>query len=298
MKTKPKVVAVVGPTSSGKTALSIEIAKHFHGEVISADSRQVYKRLDIGTGKVTTEEMGGVPHHLLDLAEVSEVYTGKDFVRDATSAIQKITRTEHLPIIAGGTFFYVDLLRGKIQAAPVEPNPTFRDSLEDYSDNELLELLQTKDPRRAAEVDPNNRRRIVRALEIIETLGSVPEQKDVGSNYDWLVIGIETDKEALRKKFGQRLESWLKLGLLEEVHEMREELSNERFLELGFEYTLTAEYLDEQISKEEFFEKFEQKNWQYAKRQMTWLKKDASIEWFKPEDFENISKRVEKFLTE
>ena len=293
---KPRVISVVGPTASGKTSLSIEIAKQFNGEVISADSRQVYKGLDIGTGKVTSEEMSGVPHHLLDIVEPDEIYTANTFVRDAKSAIDSIAGKNHVPIIAGGTFFYVDILRGKMQSAPVEPNQTFRDSLEHYSNEELLELLRSKDSRRAEDVDPDNRRRLVRALEIIESLGSVPETEEVESDYEWLMIGIDIEKEELREKFAKRLTSWLERGLLEEVHEARDTLSHERFLELGFEYTLAAEFLDEQISKEEFFEKFVQKNWQYAKRQMTWLKRDNEIEWFKAKNHEVIFRRVEEFL--
>lgn len=296
MNIKPMVVAIVGSTSSGKTSLSIEIAKQFSGEVISADSRQVYKELDIGTGKVTKDEMAGVKHHLLSIVDPTEVYTANDFVRDAKAALHDIVARKKLPIVAGGTFFYLDLLRGTMQAAPVEPDPDFRNSIEHYTNEELLELLRTKDRRRAEAIDPNNRRRLVRALEIIETLGETPKQTNTESPYEWLVIGLEIDKDTLCKKFSTRLEDWLQRGLLEEVHEMRTKLPLERFLELGFEYTLTADYLDEKITKEEFFEQFVQKNWQYAKRQMTWLKRDENIEWFAPQNQAMIFNRVEKFL--
>lgn len=296
MKPKPKVVAVVGPTASGKTSLSIELAKRFSGEVVSADSRQVYKDLDIGTGKVTKEDMAGVAHHLIDMVEPEEIYTGNDFVRDAKSALSKITEKEKLPIVAGGTFFYVDLLRGKMQSAPVEPDQDFRASLEKYSNEELLDLLRAKDERRANSIDSNNRRRLIRAIEIINTLGEVPEQQNTESGYDWLVIGIEIEKEKLQKNFKKRLQTWLDDGLLKEVQEIRERLNHSRFLELGFEYTLVAEYLDDNISKEELFEKFVQKNWQYAKRQMTWLKRDKEVEWVKPENSEAIFRHVQTFL--
>ena len=127
---KHKVIAIVGPTASGKTSLSIEIAKKFNGEVISADSRQVYRGMDLGTGKVTAKEMDGIPHHLLDVADPMDIYTGVDFKRDATIALEKIIAQKHTPIVAGGTFFYLELLRGSMQAAPVEPNPAYRKTLE------------------------------------------------------------------------------------------------------------------------------------------------------------------------
>jgi len=144
---KPKVIAIVGPTASGKTSLSIKLAQHLDSEVISADSRQVYRDLDIGTGKVTTQEMAGVPHHLIDVADLTDIYTAAAFTKDATKAIESITSQNKTPIIAGGTFFYLDILRGKMQAAPVAADQTFRDSLTQYSNEELLELLQQKDTR-------------------------------------------------------------------------------------------------------------------------------------------------------
>jgi tRNA dimethylallyltransferase len=157
MQAKPKVIAVVGPTASGKTSLSIALAKEFSGEVISADSRQVYRGLDLGTGKVTTEEMGDVPHHLLDVADPMSVYTGSDFKRDADSALTNIIQRQKLPIVAGGTFFYLDLLRDKFQAAPVPPDDEFRLSISDLSNATLHEKLYEIDPIRAGNIDPHNR---------------------------------------------------------------------------------------------------------------------------------------------
>lgn len=293
---KPKVVAILGATTSGKTALSISLAREFAGEVISADSRQVYTGLDIGTGKVTESEMAGIPHHLLDMVPPTEIYTGQKFTTDAHQAISGILERNHLPIIAGGTFFYVDLLRGKMQSAPVQPNQDFRASLETYTNEELLELLQTKDSRRAETIDPHNRRRLIRALEIIDTLGTIPESKPAESAYEWLIIGLDTPKDTLISNFKRRLDAWLDMGLLAEVEYVRSHVSTARFLELGFEYTLTAEYIDGRITKEELYEKFTQKNWQYAKRQMTWLKRDTSIHWFDHTDADAITASVKKFL--
>ncbi len=297
MSSKPKIVAVVGPTASGKTALSIELAKEFAGEVISADSRQVYKGMDIGTSKVTPEEMDGVPHHLLDVVEPSEIFTGAEFVRLASNAIEDITNRGNLPIIAGGTFFYVDLLRGKMQAAPVAPDSDFRTTLEQYTNQELFELLQSKDSRRANTIEQHNRRRLVRALEVIHTLGAVPEQTETESPYECLVLGIDIEKEVLLKKFEQRITHWLANGFQAEVEQLQSEgISDARFQEFGFEYTLMLEYMRGEITEPELTEKFVQKNWQYAKRQKTWLKRDKEVVWLRPEDTDDASALVKKFL--
>ncbi len=295
--TKPKIVAIVGPTASGKTSLSIALAKRFNGEIISADSRQIYRGLDIGTGKVTTEEMDGVPHHLLDVAEPTQKYTAVDFKHDASAAIVRIRNRGHLPIIAGGTFFYLDQLRGKAPSAPVSPDEGFRYSLRDYSNATLHEKIFAADPNRAANIDPHNRRRLIRALEIIHALGTVPAIRSEDSVYEWLVIGVEVPREVLRENFAKRLESWLKMGFKDEVERLlKERLSHERFQELGFEYTLMLAFIKNEISEDELKEKFVQKNWQYAKRQLTWLKRDEDVEWFEPTNTQGIIDRVENFL--
>lgn len=296
---KPKIVAVVGPTASGKTSLSIEIAKNFEGEVISADSRQIYRGMDIGTGKVTEDEMDNIPHHLLDIVDPMQSYTAVDFKTDATAAILETQDHGHLPIIAGGTFFYLDLLRGKIQSAPVPPNKGLRIKLEKLSNEELFRQLQTTDPKRAESVDKDNQRRLVRSLEIVDALGSVPEPVTSESPYQWLIIGLDVPKETLRTNFEKRLAHWLVSGFQNEVEQLLEQgVSRERFQEFGFEYTLMLDFIDGEISDKELKEKFIQKNWQYAKRQRTWLKRDGEIEWFKPNQQEAIMKRVKNFLHE
>jgi tRNA dimethylallyltransferase len=297
MANKPKIIAIVGPTAAGKTSLSITIAKHVHGEVISADSRQVYEGMDIGTSKVTEAEMDGVSHHLLDIAKPMEVYTAADFTRDANRAITDITSRDKTPIIAGGTFFYLDLLRGKMQAAPVEPDQELRTKLEKYSNEELLQLLETKDARRAADVDPHNRRRLIRSLEIIETLGSVPPVVPVASDYEWLIFGVTQEKEELRERFRQRAALWLTDGFQNEVERLLEEgVTRARFQEMGFEYTLMLQLIDKELTEAEFIDRFEEKNWQYAKRQLSWLRKDDAIIWVDPSDTNSILESVDNFL--
>lgn len=295
---KPKVIAIVGPTASGKTSLSIQIAKQFNGEIISADSRQVYRGMDICTGKVTEEEKQGIPHHLIDITDPMKVYTGSDFAHDAAEVILDIHKRGAMPIITGGTFFYLDLLRGKITPAPVEPNEDFRNSLAHFKDDELFAQLQDKDAKRAATIDPFNRRRLVRALEVIEALGSVPPPPtEIISPYEWLIIGIEVPTENLHDNIKERLQKRFEAGMIEEVERLHKEgVTWERFDDLGLEYRYIAQYLQKHLTKEDMVKELEIKIRQYAKRQLTWLKSDREIEWFSASDTETIFNRVETFL--
>jgi tRNA dimethylallyltransferase len=294
---KPKVVSIVGPTSSGKTSLSIAIAKRFNGEVISADSRQVYQGMDLGTGKVTLDEMLGVPHHLIDIAQPNDIYTAAQFKNDATKAIDEISSRGHLPIIAGGTFFYLDVLRGKMQPAPVEPNEGLRTHLETLSSEELFLMLQAKDSKRAQTIDKDNRRRMIRSLEIIEELGVVPEVTVTESHYDMLVIGIDISKETLHHNIHTRLKQRFEAGMIDEVKQLNtHRVSFERLDGFGLEYRYIAKFLKGEMNEEEMKAELETKIRQFAKRQMTWLKRDKEIEWFSPENQELIFQRINTFL--
>lgn len=296
IKAKQKLIVVVGPTASGKTDLAINIAKKYQGEVISADSRQVYRKLDIGTAKVTEKEMQGVPHHLIDVADIDTVYTAANFKKDAKQKIRNIADRGHLPIVAGGTFFYVDTLLGRIAAPRVKPNPELRAKLEKKTADELFKELEKKDPRRAADIDPKNKRRLIRSLEIIDSLGEVPTPKS-RSTYDVLMLGIWTDKDALRERLKKRAETWLDSGFMEEVQSLVDEgVSRERLAEIGFEYQIGLDILDGKLTPEKFTEVFVQKNWQYAKRQLTWLKRDQTINWISPSDKREVDLLVKQFL--
>lgn len=276
---KPQIIVIVGPTASGKTSLSIELAKKLNGEVVSADSRQVYKGLDLGTGKVTKAEMEDIPHHLLDIADPKETYTVTDYVRDARKEIEGIIARGKLPIIVGGTFFYVDALLGRSIPPEVEPNEVLREELEKKSAEELFLMLEKKDPERAESIDKDNKRRLVRALEIVDALGKVPNVKSA-ELYDATIIGISISKDKLKENIHKRLLDRLDKGMIEEVKNLHaNKLSYERMYELGIEYKYIAEYLEEKITKEEMTKQIELKSLQYAKRQMTWLKRDKEIRW-------------------
>lgn len=276
---KPKILVIVGPTASGKTSLSIKLAKEQNGEVISADSRQVYRGLDLGTGKVTQEEMDGVPHHLLDIADPKEIYTAADFVRDGRAAIADIISRGKLPIIVGGTFFYTDALLGRIVTPEVPPNPLLRAELEKLSAPELFEKLQALDPERAEHIDEHNPRRLERAIEIALALGKVP-QLPTEEIYDARILGIKIDQETLHKNIHTRLLARLDAGMIDEVKRLHEKgLSYERMEDLGLEYRYIARHLKDELSYEEMVAILETRIRQFAKRQMTWLKRDKSIEW-------------------
>ena len=296
---KPKVIAIVGPTASGKTSLSIKLARKFNGEVISADSRQVYRGMDLGTGKATPAEMQDIPHHLLDVADPMDIYTGVDFKRDAAIALNRITQRTRLPIIAGGTFFYLELLRGNMQAAPVQPDLEFRQTLEPYSNSQLLDMLREKDAHRADNVDPDNRRRLERSLEIIHTLGAVPKVHVMESDYDWLLLGMNVPKETLHKNINTRLEVRLERGMIDEVqHLLDSGVTPKRLDDFGLEYRYALKYIQQEISYPEMCEQIETKSRQFAKRQMTWLKRYPEIQWVESKNLEGIYERTAAFLAQ
>lgn len=292
---KPKVIVIVGPTASGKSALAVEIAKEFSGEVISADSRQVYRGLDLTSAKITEAEQAGIPHHLLDVADVTEVYTASNYKHDAEIALKDILTRHQLPIIAGGTFFYVDTLLGKVSTPTVSPNEKLRHELEARTNSELYKELTQKDPRRAADIDPENKRRLVRALEIVDALGEVPATTSE-SPYDTLTIGLSVDLDQLSATIRERIIERLDQGMKEEVEALLVKgVTHERLEELGLECRYLSRHLSGQMTYEEMIGELTTKTRQFAKRQLTWLKRDQSITWFNKDD-QNIFTTVEKFL--
>jgi tRNA dimethylallyltransferase len=299
MNEKPKILAIVGPTASGKTSLSIKLAQQFKGEVISADSRQVYRGIDLLSGKVTPEEASGVPHHLIDIVEPYTVYTASDFLRDATSAISHIIAHNRTPIVAGGTFFYTDILLGKIAITNVTPNPEFRRSLDTVSTSDLFRLLSNKDSVTAKTIDKQNRRRLIRALEIIDALGYVPKVTP-RTDFRALTIGIMVENDILRDKIQHRLSERIKHGMIEEAETLiTNGVSHDRMESLGLECRYVSRYLRGIISREELEHQLFFKIVQFAKRQMTWLKRDKTIQWYTLGDsisYSKISNEVSLFL--
>lgn len=287
-----KIITVVGPTSSGKSDLAVHIAKKFNGEVISADSRQVYRGLDIGSGKITKEEMEGVPHHLLDVEDPKNIFTVANFKEQAEQKIEEIVDRGKLPIIAGGTGFYIDALIHDMSLPEVPPNEALREKLDKQSVEELLSELEEKDPDRAETVDRYNKPRLIRALEIVEALGKVPALK-TSKKYEVLQIGIKTDD--LRERIHTRLLKRINEGMIEEVKNLG--LLPERLEQLGLEYRYISRYLQGQLSKEEMIDELEIKITQFSKRQKTWFKRDPDIMWFYFDETNEIYKEINKFFS-
>jgi tRNA dimethylallyltransferase len=278
---KPKVIAVVGPTASGKTSLGIFLAQKLNGEVISADSRQVYKGLNIGTGKVTKKEMAGVPHHMLDIASPKRQFTADNFVTLGRKKITMIYHSNHVPIIVGGTGFYIDAIVGTIALPQVPPNASLRKKLSNKSAAQLLRTLKKLDPSRAAEVDPHNKVRLIRAIEIAKALGRVPKLK-AEPLYDVLLLGL--NPKDLEARIEKRLHARLRQGMIAEAKRLHASgLSYKRMEELGLEYRYLARYLQGKLSRERMEEELLREIRRYAKRQMRWFKRNLDIHWVKNE---------------
>ncbi len=292
------MLVILGPTATGKSELAAFLAKKFNGEVISADSRQVYKGLDIGTGKITKREMSGVPHHFLDVVNPKQIFTVSEYKKLGEKSLQNIWRRGKLPIICGGTGFYIQALVDGIILPEVPPNKKLRKQLEKKPVAELFVILKKLDLRRAKEIDRKNPRRLIRAIEIAKYLGKVPHLAvRPPSGTDILQIGIDMPDKILKERIEKRLKVRLKKGMLDEARRLhREGLSWRRMEELGLEYRYLAQYLQGKITKEKMIDELAQAIWQYAKRQRTWFKRDKRIVWFRSRQKKNIEKLVRKFL--
>ncbi len=295
---KPKIIVIAGPTASGKTALGIYVAQKIKAEIISADSRQVYRGLDIGTGKVTKQEMVGVPHHLLDVCSPKRQFSASDFVRLGRVAIDEIIARGNVPVIVGGTGLYVDALLGRVVLPDVPPNEELRAKLEKKTAEELFAMLAQKDPERAATIEPQHQRRLVRALEIAEALGKNPP-KHADEPYDVLWLGISPVEKTLKQRIHDRLLARVGGNASDKTTSARSNtqnmiteakrlhspspkgigLSYKRMRELGLEYRFLADYLQGKLSKAEMIEQLERAINEYARRQLRWFRRNPSIHW-------------------
>jgi len=287
---KKKIVVILGPTASGKTDLSIKLAKKFNAEIVSADSRQVYKGMDIGTGKVTKKEMKGIPHYLLDVASPKRKFTVAQYQKLANKAINKIHKNKSAPFLVGGTAFYIQAIVDGIIIPEVRPDWKLRKELEKKTPEQLFKILKKLDPRRSKTIEKNNKRRLIRAIEIIKkTKKSIPLLKKK-PQFEVLILGIKKDnlKESIKKRLSKRL----KQGMIAEVKNLN--LSWKRLEELGLEYRFIALYLQKKITFQEMADKIQKESEQFSKRQMTWFKKDKRIKWIK--DYKEAEKLIKDFL--
>ena len=308
---KSKIIVILGQTATGKSDFAVEIAKNIGGEIISADSRQVYKGMNLGTGKISKKEMKGIPHFLLDVVSPSKIFTVSDFQKLANKKIEEIFEKGKIPIICGGTGFYIDSIINKVIFPKVSPNKKLRELLNLKSKEQLFEMLEKLDKRRSENIDKNNKVRLIRAIEIAKTLGKVPPISidDTNSaraefvssiNSQFLKIGLTIPPETLKIMIKNRLLSRIKKGMIREVENLHKNgISWKRLYSLGLEYRYVSLYLQNKITKDEMVEKLNTEIWHYAKRQKTWFKRDQSIIWVDPrKNTEKLKaqKQIKEFL--
>lgn len=301
-----KVIAIVGPTAVGKTSLSIELAKQFNGEIISGDSMQVYRGLDIGTAKVTAEEMEGIPHHLIDVRDVDESYSAADFQKAARKAIQEISDRGKLPIIVGGTGLYIQSLLWdyKLGNEGELEDDSLRAKYEAFAEENgnlaLWEKLQLTDPLAAEKIHCNNRKKMIRALEVFELTGhSILEPKEQPKElYDSFLIGLNTDRSILYQRINQRVDLMVEQGLLEEAKNLAKNPTVQAAQGIGYKEFFP--YLSGGSSLEAALEEVKLHSRRYAKRQLTWFCNRMSVRWYdliqQPEKIDEIKTEIATWL--
>jgi len=296
---KSKIIVILGPTSSGKSDAAIRLAEKFNGEIISADSRQIYRSLDIGTGKITEAEQKLAKHWMLDIVSPRTNFSAAQFKKYADKIIADILKRGKLPIICGGTGFWIKAIVDDVSYPEVKPDWKLRNLLRNKTAGELFSKLKKIDPRRAKSIDAKNKVRLIRAIEICKTLGGVPDTKCQIPNtkYEFLQIGISLPQKKLHENIEKRLKQRFSAGMIEEVKRLhyKDKISWKRLESFGLGYFWIPKHLRGEIaSREELFEKVLQAEKGYAKRQMTWFQKDKRIIWLKK--YGGIRKKTENFL--
>ncbi len=287
-----KIIVIAGPTTSGKSDLAVQVASFINKqrktinidgtEIISADSRQVYEGMDIGTGKITKKEMGGIPHHMIDVSSPTSTFTVSHYQKKGKKIINQIIKKNKIPIVCGGTGFYIDALIDGTVIPDVKPNKKLRDVLSRKTTEELFTILLKKDPVRANTIDRKNPVRLIRAIEITEALGRVPRFKKNPLKVDVLFLGISLPQHILSKRIEDRLKKRLKTGMIEEIKKLHEKgLSWKKMERFGLEYRYISRFLTGKITRKEMETQLLSEIKKYAKRQMTWFKKNKRIYWIK-----------------
>lgn len=298
MMTSQRLLTIVGPTAVGKSDLAVKIARQYNGEIVSADSRQVYRGLDVGTGKITTEEMRGIPHHCLDIANPEQQITVAQYKQCANDAIAAIYERGRVPIVVGGTGFYVQTVVDDIDFPEVAPDHELRETLDQKTTEHLFHELQQKDPERAATIDANNKRRLIRALEIIEHRGKVPKISSGESPYNVLMLGLYMERDQLRERIRKRTLTRLDNGLIEEVQNLQDDgVSLQRLKEIGLTYYQCTRYLEGAVAPLDLVEMITRAEYKYARKQLSWFRRDGRIKWYTPDHDKKISDRVADFLS-
>lgn len=297
-----KLLVILGPNASGKSKLATQLAKLFNGEIVSADSRQVYREMDLGTGKVkkdtkyrtqdTNYYSQNIRHHLLNIVDPQEYFSVTQYQKSALLAIEDIQKRNKLPILCGGTGLYLSSITEGWQFPNVPPNKKLRQTLEKLNIEQLFQKLRGLDPKRATSIDKNNKRRLIRALEIIYQNKIVPPLKKKPPQEKILILGIKKNKEELQKLIKKRLERRLEEGMIDEVKKLKEQgITSKRLEDFGLEYRWLNRYLEKKISLEKMKEGLYRDICHYAKRQMTWFKKMKDVQWIeRPEQAIKLTK--------
>lgn len=285
---KPKVIVICGPTASGKTALSIELAKKINGEIVSADSMQIYKDMNIGSAKVTNEEMQGIKHYMIDCVSPDERFSVADYKTNAKNAIEEIIKKGKTPIVVGGTGLYIDALIYEIEYKDIKIDENYRKELQEIEKNQGLEVLYKKalkiDPKAMEKISQNDSKRIMRVLEIYKATGKNKTEQEAESRlkeipYDYKVFALTMDRDKLYERINKRVDIMIENGLIDEVKNLLEKYSEFPTAMQGLGYKEVRDYLQEKITKDEMIEKIKQESRRYAKRQLTWFRKNKQTIW-------------------
>ncbi|MGE7766619.1 tRNA (adenosine(37)-N6)-dimethylallyltransferase MiaA [Peribacillus sp. NPDC096540] len=297
---KGKLLVIIGPTAVGKTKMSIEMAKQFNGEIISGDSMQVYKGMDIGTAKIKREETEGIPHYLLDIKEPDEPFSAAEFQERANACIEDIQNRGKLPIIVGGTGLYIQSVIYDYQFSEAPSDPAYRDTLEkqvkELGIDPVFEQLRSVDPVSAKRIHPNNVRRVIRALEIFHCTGkTMSEQLDeqpTEMKYDTCIIGLTMDREKLYQRIDHRVDVMVEEGLIQEVQSFYDQGLRDCQSIQAIGYKEIYDFFDERASLEEAIGALKQNSRRYAKRQLTWFRNKMDVIWFDMTNLEGFSKKI------
>lgn len=285
---KPKVIVICGPTASGKTALSIELAKKINGEIVSSDSMQIYKDMNIGSAKVTNEEMQGIKHYMIDYVSPDERFSVADYKTNAKNAIEEIIKKGKTPIVVGGTGLYIDALIYEIEYKDIKIDENYRKELQEIEKNQGLEVLYKKaleiDPKAMEKISQNDSKRIMRVLEIYKATGKNKTEQEAESRlkeipYDYKVFALTMDRDKLYVRINKRVDIMIENGLIDEVKKLLEKYSEFPTAMQGLGYKEVRDYLQEKITKDEMIEKIKQESRRYAKRQLTWFRKNKQTIW-------------------
>ena len=291
MKGKDKVIIIAGPTASGKTDISIRLARVFDGEIISADSMQIYKHMDVGTAKIKRDEMNGIKHHMIDIIEPDQNYSVAEFQNECRSIIKDITSSNKLPFIVGGTGLYIHSIIKDVDFTQTSKDDSFRRCMNDIPTDALYNILSDKDPVSAERINRNDKKRIIRRLEIINS-GDQSNKYDFwkdNNNYDYISIFLNPDREKLYKRIDERVDKMFSSGLIDEVRGLKDTYCEDCTSLQAIGYKEVISYLNNKEPSDinELKNQIKKNTRHYAKRQVTWFRKYNNFKWFDTNSYEN-----------